>query len=380
MIAKLAPPTDGELLGHNRLFAGLPSEMVSEIGADVDVFRYDSGDIIFSEGEVGDCLYLLCEGSVKISKVGRAGQQETLGFIQPGHFFGEMALLDGQPRSAQAAAVSDNTVLGRVDLATFERILTCAPSSLHLNFLRSVVERLRNVNSTFIHELTRSERLSTVGSMSNSIVHDLKTPMQVIRSCSDLIRQRWKEPGLTEYTGIINKSLAKMEDMTQELLDFSRGESSLMFQCVPASNVLAEMDSELRSLIPSSVHLVREDGSRSKVVVDCGRFARVLLNLIKNSVEAMPKGGLLFVTIMQGEGSVVFRVADTGTGIAPDMLSKIFEPFVTRGKSKGTGLGLAIVKSVVESHGGTISVHSELGAGTTFEITIPEAPELPAAE
>ena len=380
MIEKLEQPTNGEMLGHNRLFAGLPSEMVSEFGADVDLFRYDKGDIIFSEGEPGDCLYLLCEGSVKISKAGRAGQQETLGFIQPGHFFGEMSLLDGQPRSAQSTSAADNTVLGRVDLATFERILTCAPSSLHLNFLRSVVERLRSVNSTFIHELTRSERLSTVGSMANSIVHDLKSPMTVIRSCSDLIRQRSKEPGIADFIGLINKSVDKMLDMTQELLDFARGESSLMFQCIPASNVLAEMDSELASLIPANVHLVREDGSRSKIVVDCGRFARVLLNLIKNSVEAMPKGGLLFLTIMQGEGAVVFRVADTGTGIAPDMLPKIFEPFVTRGKSKGTGLGLAIVKSVVESHGGTISVHSEMGAGTTFEITIPEAPELPVAQ
>ena len=379
MISKLTQSSDGNLIESNRLFAGIPTEVVSEFGADVDLFCYDKGDLIFNEGETGDCLYLLCEGSVKISKAGRAGQQETLGFIQPGNFFGEMALLDGQPRSAQATATSDRTVLGCVDHATFDRILSSAPSSLHMNFLRSVVERLRSVNSTFIHELMRSERLSTVGSMANSIVHDIKNPMTVIRSCSDLIRLRSKEPGIGDFIALINKSVDKMLDMTQELLDFARGESSLMFQCIPASSVLTEMDGELRSLIPANIHLVREDDCRANIVVDCGRFARVLLNLIKNAVEAMPQGGILFLTLMQRDGSVIFRVGDTGTGIAADLLPRIFEPFVTRGKSKGTGLGLAIVKSVVESHGGAIAVQSELGAGTTFEITISEAPELPPA-
>ena len=380
MISKLTESPDCAVLGSNRLFAGLPTEIVSEFGADVDLYRYDKDDLIFHEGESGDCLYLLCEGSVKISKTGRAGAQETLGFIQPGNFFGEMSLLDGQPRSAQAAAAADRTVLGRVNHETFDRILTRAPSSLHMNFLRLVVERLRSVNSTFIHELMRSERLSTVGSMANSIIHDIKNPMTVIRSCSDLIRLRSKEPGIGDFIALINKAVDKMTSMTQELLDFARGESSLMFQSLPAGAVLKEMDGELRSLIPESIHLVREDDCRSNIIVDCGRFARVLLNLVKNAVEAMPQGGILRLTLSEGNGSVVFRVADTGTGIAGDLLPRIFEPFVTHGKSKGTGLGLAIVKSVVESHGGNISVKSEVGAGTTFEITIPEAPELPPAE
>ena len=380
MISKLDQTPEGNLLGNNRLFAGLPSEIVSEFGADVDLYCYDREDLIFSEGDPGDCLYLLCEGSVKISKAGRAGAQETLGYIQPGNFFGEMSLLDGQPRSAQAVAAADRTVLGRVDHATFDRILTLAPSSLHMNFLRLVVERLRNVNSTFIHELMRSERLSTVGSMANSIVHDIKNPMTVIRSASDLIRLRSKDPGIGDFLALINKAVDKMTSMTQELLDFARGESSLMFQCIPAGSVLAEMDGELRSLIPANIHLVREEECRTKIVVDCGRFARVLLNLVKNAVEAMPRGGILRLTLSEGNGGVIFRVADTGTGITEDLLPRIFEPFVTHGKSKGTGLGLAIVKSVVESHGGNISVRSELGAGTTFEITIPEAPELPPAQ
>lgn len=371
MIAKLHQSPSGSLLGSNRLFAGLPSDIVSEFGADVDLYAYENDDIIFNEGETGDCLYLVCEGNVRISKIGRNGQQETLGFIQPGNFFGEMALIDGQPRSAQATANGERTVLGRVDHVTFDRILSRAPSSLHMNFLRSVVERLRSVNSTFIHELMRSERLSTVGSMANTIIHDMKNPMTVIRSCSDLIRMRDADPRIKDFTTLINKAVDKMLDMTQELLDFARGESSLQMHRIPAAAVLTELDSELRSLVPTTVHLVREDDCRAEITVDCGRFARVLLNLAKNAVEAMPKGGILWLTLGEQGGKVVFRVADTGCGIPEDLLPSIFEPFVTRGKSTGTGLGLAIVKSVVESHHGTIAVQSTPGKGTAFEITLP---------
>ena len=377
MISKPSPSTNGELLGSNRLFAGLPTEIVSEFGADVDLFRYDQDDVIFQEGETGDCLCLVCEGGVRISKLGRAGQQETLGFIQPGNFFGEMALIDGQSRSAQAAATADSTVLGRVDHATFERILSRAPSSLHMNFLRSVVERLRSVNSTFINELMRSERLSTVGSMANSIIHDIKNPMTVIRSCADLIRMRARDPETAQFVGLINKSVDKMLDMTQELLDFARGKSSLMFQCLPVEKVIKEMDGELRSLVPANVHLVCEAECDAKIVVDCGRFARVLLNLVKNAVEAMPDGGVVWIGVKHRDAEVVFRISDTGSGIPAELLPSIFEPFVTRGKSKGTGLGLAIAKSVVEAHSGRITVESKVGVGTTFEIMVPEAPDLP---
>jgi signal transduction histidine kinase len=373
MISRVAQPSRNGLLGNNRLFAGLPTEIVSEFGADVDLFRYEQGDVIFSEGESGDCLYLVCEGTVKISKSGRSGQQETLGFIQPGNFFGEMALIDGHPRSAQATAGAGHTVLGRVDHATFGRILSRAPSSLHMNFLRSVVERLRSVNSTFITELMRSERLSTVGSMANTIIHDLKNPMTVIRSAADLIKLRSSDPAIGNFVSLINKSVEKMTDMAQELLDFARGESSLQLRRLPVGAVLTEIDGELRGLIPTNIHLVREDDCRSEIMVDCGRFGRVLLNLIKNAVEAMSQGGILWLTLKNVEGGVLFRVMDTGSGIPEELLPRIFEPFVTHGKSKGTGLGLAIVKSVVEAHRGTISVQSKAGTGTTFEITLPVA-------
>ena len=87
----------------------------------------------------------------------------------------------------------------------------------------------------------------------------------------------------------------------------------------------------------------------------------------------MPKGGILWLGVRTEGDRIIYKVGDTGCGIPAEMQPRIFEPFITHGKSKGTGLGLAIVKSVVESHGGTISLHSKPGIGTTFEISLPVA-------
>ena len=175
MVSRLPSPPEAEQLRQNRLFAGIPAELISGLGTDVDLFRFDANDVIFREGDPGDCLYLVVEGAVRISKVGRGAQQETLGFIQPGNFFGEMALIDGEPRSAQATA-AEPAVLGRIDAECFANMLRAAPRDLHMNFLRSLAERLRGIDSHFIVELMRTERLSLVGTMANSIIHDLKNP------------------------------------------------------------------------------------------------------------------------------------------------------------------------------------------------------------
>ena len=374
MFKTYSGPIEDCFFSGNRLFEGLPAELAIEFGAQMALLHFDEGERIFNEGDAGDCLYLLCKGSVRISKSGRGAQQETLGYIQAGHFFGEMALIDGQPRSAQATATGHTTVLARVDRDIFGSILARAPSSLHLNFLRSVVERLRNVNSTFVTELMRSERLSTVGTMANFIIHDIKSPMTVILSCADLIRMRANHPDIDDYVGMINKAVDKMLDMTQELLDFARGESSLQFERLPANAVLAEIDDELRGAIGNKVHLVREDDCKVEIMVDPGRFARVLLNLVKNAVDAMPRGGTLRLSVQEDAARrVVFHVSDTGMGISEELMTRLFEPFVTHGKSKGTGLGLAIAKSVVQAHQGVITARSTPGIGSVFEISLSAA-------
>ena len=363
---------------HNRLFEGIRPALLHKIAPELSIVRLRPGEVIFKEGDQGDSLFLVGEGSVKISKRGRGGEQETLGFIQPGNFFGEMALLDGEPRSAMATA-TESTVLGAVNDQAFQHILELAPSRLHMNFLRSVSERLRSVNSRFITEVMRTERLSLVGSMANSIIHDLKNPICIMRCCADLIANESTDPRLHELTAMQNKAIEGMLAMTQELLDYARGSTSIKKESISVWRLMDELHQQALQLLPGqNVQFVRRLRYEGQIEVDLARFTRVLCNLIKNAREAMKGGGILTLSTDLVQEQVVIRLSDTGCGIPDEVLPKLFEPFVTHGKSHGTGLGMAIAKSVVEAHGGKISVASVCGRGTTVDIRIPAPSVVPA--
>ncbi|MEA3187616.1 MAG: hypothetical protein QOD99_1446 [Chthoniobacter sp.] len=372
MVCKLQHLPGSAQFANNRLFAGIAPELLNEIGAEMDLLQYDPGDIIFNENDPGDSMYLVGQGRVKISKLGRGGQQEMLGIIEPGSFFGEMALFDGQPRSAQASAV-ETTILGSVNDEMFQNILEVAPSSLHMNFLHSVTDRLRRVNTHFISEVMRNERLSLVGSMANAMIHDLKSPISVIRCCADLLAAKNNNPACLEFTDIINKSLDGMMSMTQELLDFARGKTCVNLENVMIERVLSELDVQTLQLIPERIHLVKDIRYNGTIRADCSRLVRALMNLMKNALESMSQRGILKLSVFPTAENLHFVVTDTGCGISPELQAKIFEPFVTYGKQNGSGLGMAIVKSVVEAHNGSISVESEIGAGTRIEIRLPRS-------
>jgi signal transduction histidine kinase len=282
-----------------------------------------------------------------------------------------MALFDGQPRSAKATAASPS-LLASVDERTFQQILELAPSRLHMNFLRCVSDRLRDVNSHFISEVMRTERLSLVGSMANSILHDLKNPICIVRCSADLIAGQTKDPKVKQLTTMIDKAVDGMMSMTQELLDYARGSSSLKKETMSMWRLLDELGQQSLSLLPGqNIQFVKHIHFDGNLEIDLARFTRMMGNLIKNASEAMKGGGILTLTTDLIENEVLIRVADTGCGIPAEILPKLFEPFVTHGKSHGTGLGMAIAKSIVDAHGGKISVTSTPGNGTTVEIRLP---------
>jgi len=362
-------------LSHNRLFEGLEPDLLKQIRKQVDVLQFKSGEVVFHEGDPGDSLYLVGEGSVKISKEDRAGREQVLDYIKPGNFFGEMALLEGKPRSAMATA-AEPTLLGAVKEETFQHLLDLAPSRLHMNFLRSISERLRSVNSRFINEVMLKERLSLVGSMASSIIQDLKNPICIVRCCSDLIASETNDPHLRELTSMLDGAVDGMLATTQELLDYARGSTQLHKQPISIWGILDELNQQSLRLLPGkNIQFVKHIRYEGNVEIDRARFIRVLSNLIKNSREAMPGGGILTLTTDLIQDQVAIRISDTGLGIPREVLPKLFEPFVTHGKPNSTGLGLAIAKSVVEAHGGKISISSVNGNGTTVDIRLPKPVE-----
>src|SRR5437763_6766290 len=362
-------------LSHNRLFEGLEPDLLKQIRKQVDVLKFKSGEVVFHEGDPGDSLYLVSEGSVKISKEDRGGREQVLDYIKPGNFFGEMALLEGKPRSAMATA-AEPTLLGAVKEEIFQHLLELATSRLHMNFLRSISERLRSVNSHFINEVMLKERLSLVGSMASSIIQDLKNPICIVRCCSDLIASETNDPHLRELTSMLDGAVDGMLATTQELLDYARGSTQLHKQPISIWGILDELNQQSLRLLPgSNIHFVKHIRYEGNIEIDRARFVRMLSSVIKNSREAMVDGGILTITSDLVQGQVVLRISDTGVGISAEILPRLFEQFITPGKARGTGLGLAFVRSVVEAHGGKISISSVHGNGAPIDIPLPKPSE-----
>lgn len=355
----------------NQLFRGVPERVLARVTRIPDVAVYEAEEIIFDESDPADFLYLIGSGTVRISKRGRGAQQETLAYLGEGNFFGEMAVYDPAPRSARATA-AERTQLGRIDERAFEKLLTAAPKEIGRNVTQAVIHRLRGANAHLIQEVLEAERLSLVGSMTSSIIHDLKNPMGVITNAAELLAEREGDPLLLKLSGMIRRSADRVLVMVQELLDYSRGTAQLSLNCVAVEHLLEELDDQvLHGLSRKGIQVERQIAYSGNLQLDRDRFVRVLMNLIKNAVEAMPSGGALSLCVSGERDYAVFTVADTGHGIPEHILPTIFEPFVTHGKAQGTGLGMAIAKSIVEAHGGSITVASTSGEGTCFTIRVP---------
>ena len=358
------------LFAKNALFADLNLEVLETISRRIEVITLAPNDILFQENDPGDCLYLIAEGSIKISKRGRGGQQETLAYLPTNDYFGEMALVDGGKRSAQASAVGPTTV-GRVDHPTWDLLLHLAPQQILTNFTRSVTQRLRQNNQLFIEQMMRSERLSLIGTTISSIVHDMNNPIGTILCACGIIQVNTEDEGTRQMAGHIRDAIDRMAAMTRELVDYSRGETQLKLELVNVENFIRQLEPDFSKCRAGCDVEIKVEFTGS-LRIDRHRMLRVFGNLIKNAREAMKAGqeNFLRFSVRQIGSEARFEVSDTGHGIRSELLPKIFEPFVTDGKAGGTGLGLAIAKTVVDAHGGTINVESS-SAGTTFYIVLP---------
>lgn len=355
---------------NNELLAGIGDDAYRQIQEKIGVIRMAPGETIFQENDPGDSLYLIAEGAVKISKRGRGGQQETLAHLMERDFFGEMALVDHGLRSAQASAERPS-VLGRIDEATWSLLLQVAPHEVLSNFTRAITKRLRQNNQNFIEQMMRTERLSLLGTTISSIVHDLNNPIGCILGACAIIQSKSHDELTDKMARIVREAVDKMRVMTGELIDFSRGNTHLRVEPMTIDDLLQELQPDFSGCGPQ-VEVVIDVRFQGTLRVDRHRLLRVFGNLIRNAREAMkssPRAQLRFVATQSNE-LVRFEISDTGCGIPNDILPRVFEPFVTHGKTNGTGLGLAISKAVIEAHRGTITVQSN-EQGTTFTVELP---------
>jgi len=226
--------------------------------------------------------------------------------------------------------------------------------------------------------LLQSERLAAVGNTVTHIAHEIKNPLLII---GGFARQLLKAPVLDDKArqklAIIAEEVVRLEEMVAEMRDFVRLPAAQKIPGHPESLISQVLEFFQENFQEHHIQMRRrEDGPLPQVSFDPKQIRQVLINLFKNAVEAMPRGGELTVATRVKGPHLEISVADTGEGMAPEVLANVFQPYYTT-KEKGTGLGLAICNFIVkEQHGGSLLVESAPGQGSTFTIQLPldEAP------
>lgn len=233
-----------------------------------------------------------------------------------------------------------------------------------------------------IHAVGRAEKLAAVGRLAAGVVHEINNPLATISACAESLETRVDEGvfgeseevnNLHEYLGLIRSEAFRCKSITNGLLDFSRGRTGNRFAI------------DIAEVIKSSVRLIthQKRGENIKIKLDLeeqippvnadeGQIQQAIIALATNAIDAMPTGGTLTFRALAENNRVVIEVQDTGIGIAPEEMSKIFEPFYTTKEiGKGTGLGLSVCYGIITEHSGRVSVRSNVGVGTTFSIYLP---------
>ena len=354
-------------------FAQLLTAELETLKRTARILEFQAGEVIFHHGDPGAGLYLVEAGTVEISAPVGGHEKRVLSQIGAGAFFGEMAVLDHEPRSATATALTATTA-SFIPSEEMWRALEQSPRLL-LSLVREFSQRMRETDRRLIEEVIQSERLGLVGRFAQSIVHDFKNPLNMIGFAADAAAVDDAPPELrAEAKVIIRKQVDRMANMIGELLEFTRGTAATV-RLQPV-NYLALIHDVMREIDAEShgrnveVRCANQPPDAT-ISADATRLLRVFFNLIHNAIEMMPKGGSVTLRFFSDETSITTELEDTGPGIAPEIAARLFQPFATHGKAHGTGLGLSICKRIIEDHGGQISARSEPGRGAIFAFTLP---------
>ncbi|OGP57707.1 MAG: hypothetical protein A2V67_16525 [Deltaproteobacteria bacterium RBG_13_61_14] len=249
--------------------------------------------------------------------------------------------------------------------------------------LRSHLSALERVNRELErtqNQLIFSEKLASVGRLAAGVAHEIGNPLSAILGYLEILK---RHPGLgpeqNDLLQRIEKELSRIHRIIRELLDYSRpakeeGEEVLVNQAVSAAVDLVSAQKGFPAIEP----VLRLEPGLPAVRGSRHQFQQLLVNLILNAVDAMPRGGRLTILTglhKVGGGEVEIRVEDTGEGIPRENLRRIFDPFfTTREPGQGTGLGLSICSRIVDSMNGRIEVESQPGRGSVFTVVLPAAP------
>jgi PAS domain S-box-containing protein len=242
--------------------------------------------------------------------------------------------------------------------------------------LRDVTQR-RNLEQLLAH----SQKMEAVGQLAGGVAHDFNNLLAVIEGSGEMALEMLSGHAAREDVLDMVTAAKRAAVLTRQLLAFSRREAARP-EPLQLAEVVRNVEKMLRRLIGEHIVLITKLDQVGSVMADASQLEQVLINLCVNARDAMPEGGTLSIELhplapgdpnaLPGQDAVVLTVADTGTGMDPEVMKRIFEPFfTTKEVGKGTGLGLSMVYGIVTQNGGQISVESSVGRGSKFTIIFP---------
>lgn len=221
-------------------------------------------------------------------------------------------------------------------------------------------------------QLTQLERLAAAGQLAAQFAHEVGTPLNLISGHVQLLRARARDERTIKRLDIIAGQIERITHIVRDMLDSTRRPRPQL-ELVDINSLLVRiLDATQPTLVARNVELRAEISERTLTIeADPDQLQQVFINLINNSLDAMPKGGQLKVSTAREDEFIMIELSDSGEGIAEDQIELIFDPLFSTKQGRGTGLGLTVVKQIVSEHNGKVEVESELGHRTTFRIRLP---------
>jgi signal transduction histidine kinase len=244
--------------------------------------------------------------------------------------------------------------------------------------LKEALEQLQRAQD----ELVRAEKMASMGRLVAGIAHEINNPVNAVVNTvgplenllSEMSIEADSKADVQEMIRVIQRGARRTKEIVQALHNYSRGDDDRLVEVDLQRGIDDSLDL-LRHHLKNSIHVERQYGEVGRVKGHAGQLHQVFMNLLTNAAQAIHargSGGTIKIATERKEGKAVITVADDGPGIPGEVLPRIFDPFfTTKDVGEGSGLGLSIVHGIVERHGGTIAVASELGKGTTFTVSLP---------
>lgn len=269
-------------------------------------------------------------------------------------------------------------VTGLLVLRQFLLLQAVARANLELE--AKVEERTRHLEE-LQHLLLRTERMNTLALLGAGISHDLNNLLTAVRGSAELVLGDLEAGATPDLEDVrrIHLASGRAGDLARRVMAYAREEGGEP-RVLDVNQEMEGLRATLELLLPRGIDLVMQPTEHSAcILAQRHELEQILVNLVGNARDAMPKGGSVTLRVRQGEGAVQIQVVDTGQGMSEAVQTRLFEPFfTTKGVGRGTGLGLASVQALMNQVGGSLSVASRVGEGTTFTLTFPQVEGAPA--